>query len=448
MDDEIDINNPSTGNDSVDKKTPQEKSRLLDSLSNLGGKVVEGAGSVARSAGRGLASGARAVASGVGESVTNFREKRAVTAGLKQDFSVKGKTKRYWLDTDHYIVFDPDNQPERDMAQQAIDDYRLYGKFEGEAGDRNEVIEAGEAELKSKKLTRDPMIDPETARRMEKGGRFLANAKLMGPQKRKAGHYRGVDLDEDEVLSGDDEGVEFDMGEEDEEPQPRSRGKFRPPTVEQAMGIDIPGGRKKFRTPEDQKVGKFKVPEIRVFSDGEMFPSMVRRRARQPDYDDDEEPRPRRSPRPVEYRPPDVEAFFPKIFPNKPQGKRQGPVEFTIPSIRDVVPKIHSPVQPQPRSRGPSGPLVIRPPKIENILPKIESGFPGDRRVTGPIVYNPPSIESLLPRIGGGFKQQPRRTQPLPEPIEAPKKPKKSKTKKAAPTGTKSKKTSAKKKRK
>lgn len=423
-------------------RTPQESSRLMNTLSSLGGKAVEIAKRTGGAVGEGLRGGAKMA---VGK-VNDMRDKHATIAGLKQDYSVPGKTKRYWLDDAHYIVFDPDNVPERDLAKQAIQDFRLYGTLGGEKGDRNEVIRAGDAELRAKKITKDPLISPKTTRNLAEGGRFLANARIMSPRKPAPGFYKGVDLDEDWVLDDEDDERFLTPGEElgeddfaDEEvhrskrPQQRPR-QFRAPSIDAAMSIDIPRTRK-FRTPEDNVPRvQIRAPQVKIFSDKEMFPNMTRSRGSARSEEEDE---PREQRRPVSYNPPDINAIMPRIFPKRAQSSgRRGPVSYTPPGMDAIMPKIHSPVA-EKRTGKPSGPIEIHPPKIRDVLPRFHtsSSAPSGPVTVGPLSYHPPRISDILPKISRS-NPQPQAKEPVVEkPARLPKKasaPKK-KTKSAAP---------------
>jgi hypothetical protein len=442
-------------------KGPGLGSRLASSLGKLGGKAVQAAGVVSQAAGIGLKAGGKAAgvvsqAAGIGlkaggkaagivgqaagkglkaggkvaskvirdsgraagEAITEYKEKRAATSGLREDYSVKGGVKRYWLDNDHYIVFNPSQVAERDMAQQAIQDFKLYGSVEGQAGDMNEVIEAGEQEQRSKKLTKDPLISQEFSEKMQRGGRFLADASIYPNPKRQAGYARGVDLDEDAI---------FDPDEEDYEP-PQRRAP-RP-----AQGSSSGSGTRRIRTPEDQNMN-VRIPQVRILSDAEMFPEMNRRKPRQPDYEDEEEPRAvRQTPRRVSYSPPSIESLMPKFMTSGKKPRQQecpedepscpkkprGPVVYKIPSFKDISPIIESA---GPEKKKATGPVVFKMPSFKDIAPKFIHPEMRKTGPVGPVTYRPPRINEILPRVDSGFNEltalSPRRVKPEPV-VEAP----------------------------
>ena len=389
------------------KRSSVESRRLMDSLSSLGGQVIKGAQKAVGIAGDEIKTGARKVgrfakeeiragAGAVKAQVKETREKRAATAGLKQDYSVKGSTKRYWLDDKHYTVFDPNDKEERELAQQAVQDFRLYGKVEGTQGDRNEVIEAGEAELDTKKLTKDPIISAEASRKLAAGGQFLAHGSVMGKTRRTQEPEEEVVIMDHSSPPASGEEYEDDYEDEEEPVRPQPRRKVRIVSVEDSMRSR--GTRYKTRVPGDKPLN-VRVPQVKIFSDREMFPDMTGAPKIREDYDE-QEPQPKRK---VSYRPPDIDATMPRIFSER----RGGKVDYKMPDVPSVLPRIHS-EQPRRTVR-----VEYRPPDIAAMTPKIHMGSSHPPRKTGRIEYRPPSIGDILPKIHTGKQNAPRKSGPV-----------------------------------
>lgn len=380
------------------KNGPGIGSKLTASL----GSAAKSLGNVAKQAASAVGRGGKAVVKSLETRIVEGSEKRSALVGLREDFSVRGRTKRYWLDASHYIVFDPDNAAERDMAKQAIDDYKMFGQAEGERGDRNEVILAGDEELATKKLQRDPVISPEFSKKMQKGGRYLADAPLFGDNQPRRRTKR-VDPEDDPLDSGEED-VTFDEGDEPSGPR-----RFSAPSVKSAMGLDV-------RTPRVRTPEAGKIPEIKIFSDKELFPAMVKKRqSRQEDYG----------------------------------GETSGPQRVAhVVNPLAAIPRI-SIGSGQPQTARPAGRVEYRPPNIEEISPRIILPGPSGSRQQGPVVYRSPDIESIMPKVDFGWNPSRRKQQePEPEPVKQvkAKKPAKKSAEKVPKSGKKPKPSKARKK--
>ena len=400
-------NNSQMGEEGTER-TSRQKSQILSRMGEIGGQVKGVAGKLGGQAAQGIkglagkaAAGVRSGVSSAGAAVQTYQEKREVLSGLKEDYSTRGNHKRYWLDSSHYIVFDPNDVAERDMAQQAIEDFRNFGSVEGTQGDLNEVIEAGETELSTRKSEKDPLVSPQMSRNLAEGGKYLASGSLFP---------KDSDGDEDE------DGLDLDP-DEDEVVRPRTRQSksrsgnnptFEVPTL-RSMGLE---GSATYK--DSEMFGEGRIPKVRTpGSDRELIGNDRGKIAGVPRAQTDRE----------------LFGGVPHLQGDSMRNQETSawgpPGTYTIPRMDDILPRIGSnaprqavpqPVQrAQPQSVQPRGPITYKVPRLDDIMPRIDMGMGGQRP-------QPPSVPAASEVKVRPVKKKPKsKPEPAPKPAKAKK---------------------------
>jgi len=123
---------------------------LLSRGKSVAGKVVVAAKDYGS---QGVAATKEYTTEKYGEVKENVRQRgvrNSLLSQLKQDPGTTGLMKRYWVDDQHYIVFNPGAQGQVVAAGVMLEDYISTGMANGRAGEVCRVITASKAEINSR----------------------------------------------------------------------------------------------------------------------------------------------------------------------------------------------------------------------------------------------------------------------------------------------------------
>jgi hypothetical protein len=279
--------------------------------------------------------------------------------GLQKDYSVKGRSERFWLDRDHYLVVDLNNPMSMEEAKASVDNYRQYGTSSNIPGP-NMVITADESALATKQLS---AVSPETQRMGKQLSDTLIKGPSLMPLSSRGRITHGVTgPEEPEEIPEDEIDVDEDQVTEEEEPvkQPRGRSPiYAPMDMSRVMpshvlrDADVVGS-------QDRQPG-YRVPSI-----DELMPSVFPPRRQQPvERGASRRQAVRQQPqqqegsfRPGTYSVPSLDELLPSVFPQR----RQQPVEREVASRRQEGMVRSTQFQP-------SGGYTV--PRLDDIMPSI-----------------------------------------------------------------------------
>jgi len=315
---------------------------------------------------------------------------------LQKDYSVKGRSERFWLDRDHYLVVDLNNPMSMEEAKASVDNYRQYGTSSNIPGP-NMVITADESALATKQLS---AVSPETQRMGKQLSDTLIRGPSLMPLSSRGRITHGVTGPEPEEIPEDEIDVDEDQVTEEEEPvrQPRGRSPiYAPMDMSRVMpshvlrDADVVGS-------QDRQPG-YRVPSI-----DELMPSVFPPRRQQPVERRETSRRPsvRQQPqqqegsfRPGTYSVPSLDELLPTIYP-----RRQQPAERAPPQRQERT------QQPQ-RGGTDFQPGTYTVPSLDEILPSI---FPRDRVL--PTAY-PRDKTAIPPDVDKPRKKTPVKKAPV-----------------------------------